>query len=345
MVVGLGRIFGFGVQGEPDGLVPHPAYGVTLGGFPCIRGLRRQVRRMTMARHFERRFWLAGLAGWLLGCMATTLEAEANGRQLTAEVQVFAGCELVSAPWADGDSFPVRLPDGGEMTVRLYEVDCPEDKVGGDADARRVREQRRHFGLETNQQAIEFGEAATRRARELLEQPFTVRTHFADGRGDPRYPRFYAWVELSDGRDLGEVLVSEGLARAHGVYRGRPDGSHQDEARDRVAALEMAAAVRGRGAWAKTNWDRLPQDRQDARRELVEMEELTGGGGMKPGDVVNINTASRDELMRLPRIGEALAHRIIEARLYESVEDLRRVNGIGAATLEALREWITVDPE
>ena len=35
----------------------------------------------------------------------------------------FADCRFVPAPWADGDSFSVRLPDGSEPTVRLYGVD------------------------------------------------------------------------------------------------------------------------------------------------------------------------------------------------------------------------------
>ncbi len=286
-------------------------------------------------------FSLALLLALSPGPVAAAL---AGAPQLTTEAQVFEGCRLVDAPWADGDSFPVRLPDGREITLRLYEVDCPEDKVNGDADARRVRQQRQHFGLETNQQVLDYGIAATDRARELLRQPFTVRTHFADGRGDPRFPRYYAWVETAEGRDLGETLVREGLARAHGVYRARPDGMHHEEARDRVAALELAAAARGRGAWAKTDWDRLPEDRQEARREQVEIDELTAGNGLRPGETIDINSASRDDLMRLPGIGEVRALAIIGARPFSEVDDLTRVHGIGPATLEKLREWLRVGP-
>lgn len=66
-----------------------------------------------------------------------------------------------------------------------------------------------------------------------------------------------------------------------------------------------------------------------------------------PGGPVNINVASVEELTTLPGIGPALASRIVEYResqgLFRSVEDLKQVKGIGEATLEKLRDLITVD--
>ncbi|MCR2809531.1 MULTISPECIES: ComEA family DNA-binding protein [unclassified Microbacterium] len=66
-----------------------------------------------------------------------------------------------------------------------------------------------------------------------------------------------------------------------------------------------------------------------------------------PGDGrVNLNTASEAELDTLPRIGPALAARIIEWRdangRFTSVEDLLAVPGIGDKMLEALRDLVTV---
>ena len=60
---------------------------------------------------------------------------------------------------------------------------------------------------------------------------------------------------------------------------------------------------------------------------------------------VNINTASREELMSLDGIGETLSDRIIEERNllpFDSVEDLMRVKGIGEKILENLRPYIVV---
>lgn len=60
--------------------------------------------------------------------------------------------------------------------------------------------------------------------------------------------------------------------------------------------------------------------------------------------LVNVNSASVDELIALPGIGPTLAARIIAFReehgLFSSVEDLRLVRGIGAKLLEKIRNQI-----
>lgn len=73
--------------------------------------------------------------------------------------------------------------------------------------------------------------------------------------------------------------------------------------------------------------------------------------GKKPsleGVVININTASVRELMKLPRIGRGRAKKIIALRRklgrFSSVEQLRKVRGIGKRTLEKLRPYIKAGP-
>lgn len=51
-------------------------------------------------------------------------------------------------------------------------------------------------------------------------------------------------------------------------------------------------------------------------------------------EVVNLNTATLEQLETLPRVGEVLGERIIEARPFDSVEDVTRVKGIGEKTVE-----------
>ncbi len=65
---------------------------------------------------------------------------------------------------------------------------------------------------------------------------------------------------------------------------------------------------------------------------------------------LNINTATAEELEELPGIGPELARRIIAYREehgpFKSVEDLLNVKGIGPATLQKIRDLITVgEPE
>jgi competence protein ComEA len=61
---------------------------------------------------------------------------------------------------------------------------------------------------------------------------------------------------------------------------------------------------------------------------------------------VNINTATKEELEALPAIGPTIAQRIVDDRTtngpYKQIEDLARVRGISARTVDQLRERITV---
>jgi competence ComEA-like helix-hairpin-helix protein len=62
--------------------------------------------------------------------------------------------------------------------------------------------------------------------------------------------------------------------------------------------------------------------------------------------VVNINTASLEELTLLPRVGPAVAQRILELREqngnFKNVEDLLLVRGIGEKTFEVIEPYVTV---
>ncbi|MEO5715732.1 MAG: helix-hairpin-helix domain-containing protein [Luteolibacter sp.] len=262
---------------------------------------------------------------------------------LGSEITKIPNCVLIPTEWADGDSFSVRLPDGKEQTIRLYGADCIEMHVqGDDSNARRLRDQRRYFGISEIMTAKSVGEAAKVETRRLLAKPFTVFTSFADGRGDGRFSRIYAFVETSDGNDLSEWLVSQGLARAFGVVHQRPDGTSGNEWREVLADLELTAARAGRGAWAKTDWDKLPEIRKEAREETAEIEAAKGQKKADPADKIDPNTAARDELMTIPGIGEKTADAIIEARPYKTLQDLLRAAGIGPASLKKIEPFLSI---
>jgi competence ComEA-like helix-hairpin-helix protein len=59
--------------------------------------------------------------------------------------------------------------------------------------------------------------------------------------------------------------------------------------------------------------------------------------------LVNVNSASVEELKSLPGVGTSIARRIIGARPYGAIESLLKVKGIGQKNLEELRPFVSVN--
>jgi competence ComEA-like helix-hairpin-helix protein len=138
-------------------------------------------------------------------------------------------------------------------------------------------------------------------------------------------------VDLYTRRQLTLVLVVVVVAGAGlGVDRWRrshPELAERLEALDRtpVPAPSARPAPDTRAARPRTQSER--------------------GHDIPPLD---LNLASQDDLARLPGIGRGLAARIVDSRArrgtFESVDDLRRVRGIGEMTLTRLRPLLAIGP-
>ncbi|OGD18085.1 MAG: hypothetical protein A2W03_14540 [Candidatus Aminicenantes bacterium RBG_16_63_16] len=72
-------------------------------------------------------------------------------------------------------------------------------------------------------------------------------------------------------------------------------------------------------------------------------------GSKSPDQKININTAQLEELQKLPRVGPAIAQRILDYRKengnFKRIEDLMKVRGIGEKVYGQLKDLITVGAE
>jgi competence protein ComEA len=263
------------------------------------------------------------------------------------------GVEWVREDRNDGDSFAVRFTDGRRERLRLYFVDSPEGRTTSETLLRRLRAQRRYFGISdyggstdsSTRLALEFAGRASRFSRDHLGDPFTVFTAYTRDQND----RIYAFVRTAGGEDLGALLVRAGLARNYGVGHTTPEGISIEEEKKRLADLELAAAAAGRGLWESTDWSKLPAERREERREAAEIEAMREASTtLGPGVVLDPNEAGLEELERLPGVGPVRARAILEARAhrpFRSVGELRRVPGIGPVTLERMAPYLRVEGE
>lgn len=131
-----------------------------------------------------------------------------------------------------------------------------------------------------------------------------------------------------------------------------------------AALLAVGLALVGYRGWGLTRYSTNPlaieryssasktyTDRQATPVVRTKPDEEPAAGGKKkpaPDKPIDVNRATAGELMQLPGIGPVLAGRIVEVRrekAFGSVEDLRRVKGIGPKTLDALRPHVVVPRE
>lgn len=117
--------------------------------------------------------------------------------------------------------------------------------------------------------------------------------------------------------------------------------------RDGDRGVDIVAAAGGFTAEADQAGINLARFLTDGEQILVPAvgEIVAGPGGGAGGGLVNLNTADAAALDTLPRIGPALAERILSWREkngpFASVEDLLDVPGIGDSILEGLRDLVT----
>ncbi|MCZ6674733.1 MAG: helix-hairpin-helix domain-containing protein [Verrucomicrobia bacterium] len=240
-----------------------------------------------------------------------------------AEWMELNNCRFISNGINDGDSFMIKH-NGTPYVFRLYWVDTPEER---DDYPARLREQAEYFGI-TPKEVEQIGREAKLFTREFLKGNLTIYTQWENGQGTGQ--RYYAVVN-SDKGNLIEALVKRGLARIYGYIKAWPEEKSIDQFRRRLWKLEKQAKEDGRGAWASgiDVWDPF-----DYQKKLAALPDLEGK--------LNINTATKEELVLLPGIGLTYSQRIIAARPFRSIEDLIKVKGIGPKTFARIKDRVSI---
>jgi competence protein ComEA len=150
-------------------------------------------------------------------------------------------------------------------------------------------------------------------------------------------------AELLQLPGVGPKLAAriEAYRRENGGFRG------VDELR-KVQGIGPAALARLR-PWVCVE-DAHDDADVDTATASVKHSAAPPAGGKKtaPTEPININKASAADLRRLPGIGPKLSQAIVDERdraPFKSADDLCRVHGIGAKTLDKLRPYVTVSNE
>ncbi len=144
----------------------------------------------------------------------------------------------------------------------------------------------------------------------------------------------------SQEKTVFRFLIGTALA---GLIVGAIRHNYFDSKRDNIVTHERKAS------FLRDSQLPLDTDAVSVLQEIVadgQEETLREGSIKKKIEIINVNTAKKDELIFLPNVGPVTAERIIRFRedfgVFKSIDDLTRVKGIGPKTLDKLRKYITI---
>lgn len=173
----------------------------------------------------------------------------------------------------------------------------------------------------------------------------TVRVHVAGAVNNPG-----VYTLPAQGRTVDAIAAASGAAADADLDRVNLAGTLSDGVQIYVPHRGETAApaqIQPNGGTANAGQSNAANGASQGGTQPQPARTLTASGSAQKGSSpVNINTATAEELQSLPRIGPAMAQRIIAWREahggFRSVDELDAVPGIGPSMLENLRPLVTV---
>ena len=161
-------------------------------------------------------------------------------------------------------------------------------------------------------------------------------------------------INTADQKAL-ESLPGVGPATAKEIVKGRPYKSVDDLANVKglgksklekikplvtVGGPPAAQAPAATGAAAGAAASKATATTQAAQKAPAQAKQAAKAA--VPTGPVNLNTASKEQLVALPGIGEKKAQAIIDGRPYQKTEDVMKVKGIKQGIYNKIKDKITV---
>lgn len=173
----------------------------------------------------------------------------------------------------------------------------------------------------------------------------TVRVHVAGAVNNPG-----VYTLPAQGRAVDAIAAASGAAADADLDRVNLAGALSDGVQIYVPHRGETAApaqIQPNGGTANAGQGNAANGASQGGTQPQPARTLTPAGSAQKGSTpVNINTATAEELQALPRIGPAMAQRIIAWREahggFRSVDELDAVPGIGPSMLENLRPLVTI---
>ncbi len=153
-------------------------------------------------------------------------------------------------------------------------------------------------------------------------------------------------LKLSEG--VGTAAAKE-EAPAKTEKSKKKSSSKGEEAAGAAAGAGGAAAAGGAGSTASTGKSSATGESSSPSKKSSSSSsssDKAAASKLAPGEKININTASAEELDKLPEIGPVKAQAIVDYRKangkFASIEDVMKVSGIKEGTFAKIKDHIVV---